>query len=315
MLMNTEATMNFIAVDIGASRMRVALYPDLGLDEVQLKVIPTRGEGSILERLVGLIASVWPEGREVNAIGLAVAGLVDPASGMIRHVVNIANWDGLPIGELLSARFQVPVRIGNDANLAALGEYHYGAGRGHDNLLYLTISTGIGAGVIINGRLLTGERGLAGEIGHITVEPNGPLCSCGQRGHLEAICSGPAIVRFVLEGIQTGRDSLLTGAEPGLDASRVAEAARQGDDLCVEAFREAGNVLGRTLADLLHVFDPGAIILGGGVVQAGNMLLEPLERSLHANVLSEAYLNGLLVTTAQLGDSSGLVGALALARS
>lgn len=307
--------MNFIAVDIGGSRMRAALYPESGLDALKLQVIPTQGEGTTLERLESLIASIWPQGQQVSGIGLAVAGLVDAGSGVIRRVVNIPNWDGLPLANLLAARFQVPVRMGNDANLAALGEYQYGAGRGHENLLYLTISTGIGAGVIVNGRLLTGSGGLAGEIGHITVQPGGPLCSCGQRGHLEAICSGLAIVWYVLEGIRGGRSSLLASAEPGLDASRVAEAARQGDDLCLEAFHTAGSVLGRALADLLHIFNPGAVILGGGVVQAGSLLLEPLEASLRQNVLSEDYLNGLLLATAQLGDTAGLLGALALARS
>ena len=307
--------MNFIAVDIGGSRMRAAIYPESGLDAFQLQVIPTRGEGTTLERLESLIASIWSQGQQVSGIGLAVAGLVDAGSGVIRRVVNIPNWGGLTLAELLAARFRVPVRMDNDANLAALAEFQYGAGRGHENMLYLTISTGIGAGVMINERLLTGEGGLAGEIGHITVQPGGPLCSCGQRGHLEAICSGPAIVRYVLEGIRAGRSSLLIGAEPGMDASRVAEAARQGDELCLEAFHTAGSVLGRALADLLHIFNPGAVILGGGVVQAGSLLLEPLEASLRENVLSDDYLHGLMLTTAQLGDNAGLLGALALARS
>ena len=144
--------MNFIAVDIGGSRMRAALYPESGLDAFQLQVIPTRGEGTTLERLEGLIGSIWPQDQQVSGIGLAVAGLVDGGSGVIRRVVNIPNWDGLTLAELLAARFRVPVRMDNDANLAALAEFQYGAGRGHENMLYLTISTGIGAGVIINER-------------------------------------------------------------------------------------------------------------------------------------------------------------------
>ncbi len=209
----------------------------------------------------------------------------------------------------------MPVVVENDANLAAIGEWCYGAAQGHRHVLYLTISTGIGGGVIVDGRLLRGVAGLAGELGHITVIPEGgPLCGCGQRGHLEAVASGPAIARAAEAALADGTPSLLAAAPRPLTAAQVAQAAQQGDPLALRVFAQAAGYLGRALADFLHIFNPSVVVLGGGVVHAGEVLLRPLARALRKGVMNPAYLEHITLTTARLGDDVGLLGALAWLR-
>ncbi len=306
--------MDDIAVDIGGTQLRAALYPPEGLEARVIQSIPTAGEKPALERLFDLIASIWPENGAVRSIALGVAGALNPQSGVVYQVPNIPNWNGLNIIELTAKRFNVPVRLGNDANLAALGEWKYGAGVGHHNLIYLTISTGVGGGIIVNDRLLLGENGLGAEVGHITVLPGGPLCGCGHPGHLESMSSGTGIANHVIRQIQAGRKTILANSNQTPTARLVAEAALQGDELALEAFNIAGEFLGRAIADLLHLFNPTIVILGGGVIKSGELILNPVRRALMDEVISPQYLEGFELTTARLGDRVGLVGALALAR-
>jgi len=220
----------------------------------------------------------------------------------------------MPLRKHIEDRFHVPTAIGNDANLAALGEWRFGAGQGHHHLIYITVSTGIGGGVIINDKLLLGVRGLAAELGHVTVVPNGPRCGCGQPGHLEAIASGPSIARWVREEIGKGVPSILSENKK-ISAKDVSVAAQRGDKLAAAALARAGNYLGVAIADWLHIFNPSAVIIGGGVVQSGQYLLDPLRAALHEHVLSAQYLDNLTLATAALGDDVGLKGALALAQT
>lgn len=304
-----------IAVDIGGTQIRVSVYPKGERRPVKQKRIPTQGpDGAPLERLQGLIAELWPVNDRVCAIGIAAPGPINPQLGVIYAAPNIPGWEKLPLAQILRERFGVPARLGNDANLAALGEWRYGAGQGHHNLLYMTISTGIGGGVICDDRLLLGVHGLAGELGHVTVLPDGPMCSCGHRGHLEALSSGTAIARYVAEQIAQGVPSSLTefASPTGRDISLAAE---QGDPLAKSAFTRAGSFVGYALGDYLHIFNPSIIILGGGVSRSGPLLLEPLRAAMAERVISPEYLHGLVIATAQLGDDAGLMGALALAES
>ncbi|HZW04582.1 MAG TPA: ROK family protein [Anaerolineaceae bacterium] len=307
----------FIGVDIGGTQLRAACYPAEGFEPVVQRSAPTHAADGIpsLQRLLDLLAGIWPAEGTVQKVGVAVAGPVNPQTGVVYRSPNIPGWECLPLADHIRDRFGVPVELGNDANLAALGEWKYGAGVGHHNLLYLTISTGIGGGVILDDRLITGGRGIAAEVGHITVLPNGPLCGCGQRGHLEAVASGTAIANFVREQLALGRASTLAGLAEPVTARTVAEAARAGDALAGEAYERAGTFLGRGIADFLHLYDPTIVVCGGGVTKAGDLLFKPLRRALEASVMSPQYLEGLEITTAQLGERVGLIGALALARS
>jgi len=197
--------------------------------------------------------------------------------------------------------------------MAGLGEWQYGAGQGHHDLVYLTISTGIGGGVISNNHLLQGYRGMGAELGHMLIDPNGPLCGCGKRGHIESFASGPSITRYFNEQLNAGQRSSLQ-SHPNLGTAQLAEAALTGDTLAISAFSHAAYYLGIAVANLLAIFDPSIVIFGGGVSQVDDLLFKPFEESLHQHVFHPHYLDELVITKAALGDDAGLLGALALAR-
>lgn len=260
-----------------------------------------------------LIKSVWPDNESVAGIGVAAPGPLDPYEGVVLASPNIPEWVNLPLRHDLEKTFNVPVALGNDANLAALGEWKFGAGQGHHHLIYLTISTGIGGGIITDDRLLLGVRGLAAELGHVTVQPNGPLCSCGQQGHLEAVASGPAIAHLVEQELAQGATSSLPANQP-LTAKQISNAAHSGDTVAIAALARSGTFIGQVLADFLHVFNPSIVVIGGGVTQSGPVLMEPLWAALQKHVLDPHYLENLTLTKSALGDEAGLMGALALTR-
>ncbi len=304
----------FVTGDIGGTHIRVAAYESDNTSPLTHKRTRSYGkEPGTFDRLVNAIESAWPDNRDVKAISMASPGPLDPETGIVLDTPNIPEWDNFPLTEKLSEHFHVPAYLDNDANLAALGEWKFGAGRDHHDVLYLTISTGIGGGVIIDDRLLHGHHGLAAELGHVTVLADGPVCSCGYRGHLEALAAGPAIVRYVREQLEAGSRSELSNDED-LNAYDVAEAARRGDDLAKSAYERAGRYLGIGVASFLHTLDPSIVIFGGGVSQSGPLLFEPFEASLRAHVFYPRYLENLEITTAALGDDVGLLGALALAQ-
>jgi glucokinase len=249
---------HYLVADIGGTQMRAACFPVTSQKPVQVKKIATQGvQDTPLERLFRLLESVTPTGATIKAISVAAPGPSDPYAGVVFEAPNIPGWTNLPLRKHLEEHFHVPTAIGNDANLAALGEWRFGAGQGHHHLVYITVSTGIGGGVIIDDKLLLGVHGLAAELGHVTVIPEGPLCGCGQRGHLEAIASGPSIARWVQEEIHQGVPSLLPG-DRSLSAKEVALAAQRGDELAAEALARAGTYLGVAIADCLHIFNPSA---------------------------------------------------------
>lgn len=304
----------FVAVDIGGTHIRAAAYEADNTHPITHQRVRSHAKKlGTFKRLVNVIESIWPDGHSVETIGVASPGPLDPQTGVILDTPNIPEWRNFPLTENLSKHFGVPVYLDNDANLAALGEWKFGAGRGHRHVLYLTVSTGIGGGVIINNRLLHGYHGLAGELGHVTVLADGPVCSCGHRGHLEALAAGPAIVRYVKEQLEAGIKSQLS-TEINLNAQAIAEAARSGDSLAKSAYDRAGNYLGIGVASFLHIFDPSIVIIGGGVSQSGALLFNPFETSLHAHTFNPRYLENLVITAAALGDDAGLFGALALAQ-
>lgn len=305
----------YLVADVGGTQLRAALFP---IDQsTPSEVVRTSTQGakkSALDRLVELMASIWPPSGRVAAIAVAAPGPTDPYEGIVFEAPNIPGWKNLALKQHLEERFSVPAAVGNDANLAALGEWRFGAGRGHNNLIYITVSTGIGGGVISDGKLLLGTQGLAAEIGHITVMPDGPMCGCGQRGHLEALASGPAIARWVEEQLAQGARSSLAG-QANLTGRDISQAAQANDALAISALGRAGKFLGIALADFMHIFNPSAIIIGGGVSRSGDHFWKPMENALHAHVISEAYLKDFVLTKASLGDEVGLMGALALAQS
>lgn len=305
---------HWIALDIGGTTLRAACYSPDNLTPAHLRKIPTQPAGpDTLPNLIELVRSVWPAGQTVAGIGVAAPGPVDPYAGVVLRAPSLPGWENLHLRQILSEALGTPVYVGNDANVAALGEWVYGAGQGHQDLIYMTISTGIGGGVIVNGQLLLGANGLAGELGHVTVLPDGPVCSCGRRGHLEALASGPSIARWVEEQLQQGTSSGLPRAAH-LSARQIALAAQAGDSLARAAFERAGAYLGEALAIFINIFNPSAVILGGGVALSGELLFAPIRKVLKRQVYSHHFLDKLKLTSAALGDEAGLLGALALAQ-
>ena len=302
-----------VAVDIGGTHVRTAAYEPNSINPLAHQRTRSHAtESGVFDRLVQAIEAVWQPGK-VEAIGIASPGPLDPHTGTILDTPNIPEWVNFPIGQRLTDHFGVPVYLDNDANMAALAEWQYGAGVGHDHLVYLTISTGIGGGVISSGHLLQGFRGMGAELGHMIVDPGGPRCGCGGFGHVESFSSGPAIARHVREQIIAGAKSSLTSIQKP-NAAQVADAAFQGDQLANAAYDRAGHYLGIAVANYLAIFDPSILVFGGGVSLAGELLFKPFRESLQKHVFHPHYLDDLVITKAALGDNAGLLGALALAR-
>lgn len=310
------------AIDIGGTKIALGLA-DLGGRALPFHRLPTRveiGPHRIIEEAAGELEKM-AEGRgaRITAVGVGCGGPLDRRRGMILSPTNLPGWDELPIVKLLEERFGVPVLLDNDANAAALAEQEYGAGRGVRNLVYITISTGIGGGIIVNGELVHGVGDGAGEVGHMVVAPeSGPLCGCGARGCLEAICSGTSIARRAQERIAQGAtDTLLltpdsSGRGPGsITAQAVAEAARRGDPLAREVWDETIHYLALGISNIITMLAPEAIILGGGVSTAGEQLLAPLRERLRESV-KMVPIEGVKILQAALGGDSGVYGALLL---
>jgi glucokinase len=258
------------------------------------------------------------DASSVNGLGIGAPGPIDTARGVVVLLPNIPGWENFPLQQLLTDRLHLPVEIANDANMAALGENHFGAARGAKNMLYFTISTGIGSGIICDGRILLGEHGLAAELGHLTVMPDGPLCGCGKRGHLEAVASGPSLARRARERLSEGGASLLIDWTQGeiskVTADLVSKAAAEADPTACAIMKETGWYIGSAIANMLVVFNPSIIVIGGGVSNAGELLLAPIRESINALAMNASYTRDLQVVRSMLGDDSGLYGAFALSR-
>ncbi len=309
-----------IGVDLGGTRVRVGLVTAEG--EVRHRVeAPTRrdaGAVGVLDQIADLVRAVrahLPQPDEV-AVGVAVPGPVNPQTGVVRFAPNLPGWKDLPVREALADRLHMEVRVGNDANLAALGEHRFGAGRGFRHFLYVTVSTGVGGGIIVDDRLLLGAHGYAAEIGHHTVLENGPRCACGNIGCLEALASGTAIAREARVAVASGQGTRLREMCGGdiwrLDAAMVVQAAAAGDAVAAGILEQAGHYLGVGLLNLIHIFNPERIVLGGGVMRAGEWITRPMWAVLRSRV-HPGYLEGLDIVPPALGDNAGLLGAAVLA--
>ena len=305
----------YICVDIGGTNIRAALFEFEGIQTIEFKEIETQFKNEAAEgRVIKLIEAILPKKGNIKAIGVAAPGYVDSTRGIVFSAVNIPGWKNIPLQKILYKKFHIPVLLENDARLAALGEWKYGAARGHHDVIYLTISTGIGGGVIIQDRLLKGSIGLATEIGHTTILPDGPLCSCGHKGHLEALSSGNAIAKYVQDQIVNGILTALQN-ENQINAKIIADYALRGDALSIQAFDRAGYYLGIGIANLIHIFNPTCIVLGGGVSHSGNLILNPIISTVKEQLLGKDYSKKLSINYSELGDRAGIIGALTFIKS
>ncbi|MNS30745.1 Glucokinase [compost metagenome] len=307
------------AIDIGGTKIALALATPEGrlVAHDRFPTDPGRGPTAVIdEMIVTLRCLADKHGAVLTTIGVGSVGPLDLATGTIMSPPNFPGWKHVPLKLPLEAAFKVPVVIDNDANAAALGEYRLGAGKGARCMVYATLSTGIGGGVVIGGKLLHGVGGGAGEFGHQTIVPDGPACGCGNHGCFEAVASGTAIARRARILAEAGQAPLmlaLAGGEPAaLHAGHVAEAAAQGEATAMALWAETVEYLAIGLGNVISTLAPDRVVLGGGVAQVGDALLVPLREAL-ARRVRMVPMDQVQVVLAAHGHETGLYGAVALA--
>jgi glucokinase len=255
------------------------------------------------------------DGRQPAAVGVSFGGPVDFAAGRVRLSHHVPGWENMPLREVLAGEFGAPAFVDNDGNIGALGEHRFGAGQGADSLLYITVSTGVGGGWILNGRPWRGHESMAGEFGHIRVDPDGPPCVCGGFGCVERLAGGPNIGQRARDWLiaQPGRGQVLRrlvgGDLAAVDGKSVAEAAAQGDELAWEALAVSARALGQAIGGTANLINPQRFVLGGGVTKAGERYWQTIRETARAAAMPEVHFD---LIPAALGDDAPLWGAVAL---
>lgn len=305
-----------LAVDLGGTSFRLALCDGDGriLRRVRQPTQPEQGADAVIARIVDAAREISRGVPNVRAVGVAAPGPLNPYTGVVLYASTLG-WTDVPLRERIASALDLPTAIDNDANLAALGEQKYGAARGARDMAYVTLSTGIGCGVILEDRLVRGARGLATELGNTSVQFDSPVDHFGLPGALEALAAGPAIAALAQRRLANGEASalreLVDGRIEDVTAREVGVAAAQGDALALAIVRDAARIIGIGVVNLLHMFDPAIVVIGGSVATMGDVLWDPLRAAVRACAMPP-YREIPLVPAA-LGDDSGLLGAAALA--
>ncbi|WP_274630499.1 ROK family protein [Arvimicrobium flavum] len=303
-----------IGLDLGGTQLRAALVSRSG--EVLKRTAVATAASAGPEAVVGQLAEVAREIAEgvalaeIAGVGISAPGPLDAVNGRIIWAPTLAGFRDVPIAALLAQRLGLPVRLENDGIAAALGEWRFGAGRALSNLAYVTVSTGIGGGVVCDGRVLRGRRGMAGHVGHMTIVEDGDICSCGNSGCWEAYASGTAFTRRARLRATDAADTLLGEDMEAIDARRVFEAAARGDPLAGELVAEEADYLGIGIANLLHLYSPDIVIIGGGMANGFGEMQEGIARRVQRSAMPA--FRDVPVVRAELGDNSGLIGAAAM---
>lgn len=314
---------NRIGIDVGGTNVKIALVDSDGKIGYS-NTIPTRAEmgyeytiNNMKQAIRDLMTETKLSAKDIEGIGFGLPGQVDFKSGIVRLITNIPGWVEIPLAKMIEDEFHIPTRIDNDVRCAALGELNFGAGKGCENLICITVGTGIGSGLIINGKLVRGASNAAGEIGHIKLQMHdGPICGCGDTGCLEAFASGPSIVAMAEEYILGGKSTKYREMANGgaITPFIVAEAAKAGDPVARRIFTRMGEYIGIGMASVVNLLNPERIIVGGGVADAGDILLNPLKETIKNRAMKIAG-ETIQVVPAQLGNTAGVIGASLLIES
>lgn len=317
---------HYIGIDLGATMVKLGIVTRNG-KLCAKQQIPTDGVadpsvfiqamGALIDDLLGRTAI---ETGAVGAIGVGAPGWVDHRRGVVRELTNLSGWEEFPLADELEKALGWKSFVDNDANVMGLAELVHGAGRGHRNLICLTLGTGVGGAIIIDGSIYRGNAGLAGEIGHIPVDPRGPQCACGGTGCLENYVGNRPIVADALSRLNAlpdkGRDGIMLGMVQNhperMTAGIVAAAAEQGDEIALETWREAGRRLGAALGGLVNLLNPECFIIGGGLAKAGDILFDPARQALESQAMNELGRSTPIIR-AGLGEHAGIVGAATFA--
>ncbi|MBL8153948.1 MAG: ROK family protein [Anaerolineae bacterium] len=302
-----------IAVDLGGTRVRAARLNHALEIELRQEMLTEdeRGLDATLTRIQDMIRAVWPtDGTPVAGIGVSAPGPLNPMTGVVVMPPNLKGWHNVPLGTILRDAFDVPVYIGNDANVAGLAETVMGAARGCRHVVFITVSTGIGSGMIIDGKMLLGKVGLAAEAGHMVMVVDDQVTSW------EKEASGPALARKARARVESGEESMIPDLVHGqlddITGATVGRAAQQGDALALDIVREGGRIVGLGLVSLLHLFNPEIVVIGGGVSNLGELLFAPMREAIRANCMDNSYWQDLRIERAALGENVSIIGAACL---
>ena len=313
-----------VGVDMGGTKILAAVISAEGeiVQQAKRATKPKKGPEEVIERITRCIREAIDSAElnpsQIRAIGIGSPGPLDPETGVIIFAPNLG-WSNVPLKAKLEANLSIPTFVDNDVNVGTLGEYAFGAGQGVKNLVGIFVGTGIGGGIILDGKLFHGVNKTAGEVGHMIVEAKGPRCGCGNFGCLEAVASRTAITRDLQKAIlKKGKKSKLTELNGGnLDLIRskaIARAVKQGDKPTIKVVQRAAKYLGISVASIVHFLNPEMVVLGGGVVEAmGDSLLDPI-RHAAAEYALPTTMDGVQIVAATLGDNAGVIGASVLAR-
>jgi glucokinase len=309
-------------VDLGGTSINVGVVPYDGGTVLGMRSMPTesdRGAKFVVDRMIGMIRAAMRDARhegglDENAfigIGLGSPGPLDRKTGTVINTPNLG-WRNFPLRDLVANAIGLEAELDNDANCATVGEWWQGAGRGTRTLIGVTLGTGIGGGIVLDGRVFHGVTDVAGEIGHMSIDSTGRKCKCGNYGCLEAYASGPAIAARAIEGLESGEPSLLSSLVDGnlerLTAETVYEAILAGDLYAKEVMRETTKFLGAGLANLINILNPEMVVISGGVTRAGDVLFEPVRAEVRRRAFKHAAENCRIVSST-LGGIAGVIGA------
>ncbi|MDE0425371.1 MAG: ROK family protein [Candidatus Poribacteria bacterium] len=312
-----------VGIDIGGTKLATVVADNTGhiLNKVRRPTLAERGPEYALQLLCDMVhETIELAGlarTTISAIGVSCGGPLDTKTGIVYSPPNLPGWDALPLKAKLESEFQIPVTIENDANASALAEYRFGGGRGYNAVLYMTMSTGIGGGIVLDGQVYHGANDSAGEVGHQILLPDGPLCGCGKRGCLEALCSGPAIARRAQAAVRNEKASatalldLAGGRVENVRSEHVLAAARRDDALALQLVEETGYYMGWGIANLVNILNPDIVLLGTIAIAAGDLLLDPIRKTVSEFAMTRPA-EAVKIVPAELGEALGDLAAVAL---
>ncbi|ABS59955.1 ROK family protein [Fervidobacterium nodosum] len=301
--------MYVVGIDLGGTFFKVGLVDaESGkiLRKLERETKVNEGGDSVIQRMAEAVEEIT-EGIEYIGVGIGSPGSIDHDKGIVRFSPNFPGWVNFELGGLLSNKLNKPVFVENDANAFVLGEKWFGAGKGYNHIVALTLGTGVGGGVISHGMLITGHNGIGTELGHVIIEPNGPQCGCGNYGCLEALASATAIRRMALEGQKKFPESVIFQSE-NVDAKSVFEAAKMGDGLGKAIVDRVVNALSIGIANFIHIFNPEIIVVGGGVSRAGDILFEPIREKVQ-HLVMPSFKGTYKIVQSPLVEEAGILGA------
>ncbi|MBN2414331.1 ROK family protein [bacterium] len=307
----------YAGIDLGGTYIKGGIVSHSGelLEEMQIPTEADGGPAHVLDRMALLVRNLMDagKGRAVTGVGIGVPGQVIVDQGLLVEAPNLPCWENVYVAEEMEERLHIPAILDNDANVAALGEYSYGAGRGSTHMLMVTLGTGVGGGLILNGEVFRGASGGAGEFGHMIIKRDGARCGCGRKGCVEAYVGTQGILRLLREHLEAGEASPLAGRDPnGITPRDISEAAEKGDMTARSVLREAGEWLGVGIGSVANLLNIDRVVIGGGVAAAGALIFEPALAKVKETALKVSG-SDITVLPAGLGNRAGLTGAARLA--